>query len=67
METITKLMSLNKDNQQIILLWIVRDLLNWKSDDRVKSELRNHSAMLYEGLQHQINKVYDKQTKNEEE
>ena len=67
METITKLMSLNKDSQQIVLLWILRDLLNWKSDDRVKSELRNHSAMLYEALQHQINKAYVKQMKNEEE
>ena len=67
METITKLMSLNKDSQQIVLLWILRDLINWKTNDRVREDIRSHSAMLYEAIQHQINKAYDKQTKNEEE
>ena len=67
METISKLMSLNKDSQQIVLLWILRDLINWKTNDRVRDDIRNHSAMLYEAVQHQINKVYDKQTKSEEE
>mgnify|MGYP001198878408 FL=1 len=67
METITKLMSLNKDSQQIVLLWILRDLINWKTNDRVREDIRGHSAMLYEAIQHQINKAYDKQTKNEEE
>ena len=58
METITKLMSLNKDSQQIVLLWILRDLINWKTNDRVREDIRGHSAMLYEAIQHQINKAY---------
>jgi len=42
---------------------MIRDLVNWKTNDRVRDELRSHSAMLLEAFLYQINK----QTINEEE
>ena len=62
-KTIEKLQLLNNKQLTNIILWLIRDLLNWSKNDRVRDELRSHSAMLLEAFLYQINK----QTINEEE
>ena len=58
-----KLQLLNNKQLTTIILWLIRDLLNWSKNDRVRDELRSHSAMILEAFLYQINK----QTINEEE
>ena len=58
-----KIFLLNNKQLTRIILWIIRDLLNWSKNDRVRDELRSHSAMILEAFLYQINK----QTINEEE
>lgn len=58
-----KIFLLNNKQLTRIILWIIRDLLNWSKNDRVRDELRSHSAMLLEAFIYQINK----ETINEEE
>lgn len=58
-----KILLLNNKQLTRIILWIIRDLLNWSKNDRVRDELRSHSAMLLEAFIYQINK----ETINEEE
>ena len=60
-EKIDIIMNLDKDKLQSIVLWILRDLINWKTNDRVVPELRNHSAMLLEAFEYQITKAHTKQ------
>ena len=62
-KAIEKLQLLNNKQLTKIILWILRDLINWSKNDRVRDELRSHSAMLLEALIYQINK----ETINEEE
>ncbi len=62
-KAIEKLQLLNNKQLTNIILWLIRDLLNWSKNDRVRDELRSHSAMLLEAFIYQINK----QTINEEE
>jgi hypothetical protein len=62
-KAIEKLQLLNNKQLTRIILWILRDLINWSKNDRVRDELRSHSAMLLEALIYQINK----ETINEEE
>jgi hypothetical protein len=62
-KAIEKLKLLNNKQLTTIILWLIRDLLNWSKNDRVRDELRSHSAMLLEAFLYQINK----QTINEEE
>ena len=62
-KAIEKLQLLNNKQLTRIILWILRDLINWSKNDRVRDELRTHSAMLLEALIYQINK----ETINEEE
>ena len=62
-KAIKKLQLLNNKQLTTIILWLIRDLLNWSKNDRVRDELRSHSAMLLEALIYQINK----ETINEEE
>lgn len=62
-KAIEKLKLLNNKQLTTIILWLIRDLLNWSKNDRVRDELRSHSAMLLEAFIYQINK----QTINEEE
>ena len=62
-KAIEKLQLLNNKQLTTIILWLIRDLLNWSKNDRVRDELRSHSAMLLEAFLYQINK----QTINEEE
>lgn len=62
-KAIEKLKLLNNKQLTTIILWLIRDLLNWSKNDRVRDELRSHSAMILEAFLYQINK----QTINEEE
>ena len=62
-KAIEKLQLLSNKQLTTIILWLIRDLLNWSKNDRVRDELRSHSAMLLEAFLYQINK----QTINEEE
>lgn len=62
-KAIEKLQLLKNKQLTRIILWIIRDLINWSKNDRVRDELRSHSAMLLEALIYQINK----ETINEEE
>ncbi|MAV33542.1 MAG: hypothetical protein CMQ02_08925 [Gammaproteobacteria bacterium] len=62
-KTIEKLQLLSNKQLTTIILWLIRDLLNWSKNDRVRDELRSHSAMILEAFLYQINK----QTINEEE
>lgn len=62
-KAIEKLQLLNNKQLTNIILWLIRDLLNWSKNDRVRDELRSHSAMILEAFLYQINK----QTINEEE
>tara|TARA_S200002703_G_scaffold101366_1_gene87805 strand:- start:460 stop:654 length:195 start_codon:yes stop_codon:yes gene_type:complete len=62
-KAIKKLQLLNNKQLTNIILWLIRDLLNWSKNDRVRDELRSHSAMILEAFLYQINK----QTINEEE
>jgi hypothetical protein len=62
-KAIKKLQLLNNKQLTTIILWLIRDLLNWSKNDRVRDELRSHSAMILEAFLYQINK----QTINEEE
>jgi len=55
-KAIEKLQLLNNKQLTRIILWILRDLINWSKNDRVRDELRTHSAMLLEALIYQINK-----------
>ena len=55
-KAIEKLQLLNNKQLTKIILWILRDLINWSKNDRVRDELRSHSAMLLEALIYQINK-----------
>ena len=54
-------MNLDKDKLQSIVLWVLRDLINWKTNDRVKQELRDYSAMLLEAFEYQITTAHTKQ------
>ena len=60
-EKIDIIMNLDKDKLQSLVLWLLRDLINWKTNDRVIPELRNHSAMLLEAFEYQITKAHTKQ------
>ena len=62
-KAIEKLQLLSNKQLTTIILWLIRDLLNWSKNDRVRDELRSHSAMILEAFLYQINK----QTINEEE
>lgn len=62
-KAIEKLQLLNNKQLTRIILWLIRDLINWSKNDRVRDELRSHSAMLLEAFLYQINK----ETINEEE
>jgi hypothetical protein len=62
-EAINKLQLLNNKQLTRIILWLIRDLLNWSKNDRVRDDLRTHSAMILEAFLYQINK----ETINEEE
>ena len=62
-KAIEKLQLLNNKQLTRIILWLIRDLLNWSKNDRVRNELRSHSAMILEAFIYQINK----ETINEEE
>lgn len=62
-KAIEKLQLLNNKQLTNIILWLIRDLLDWSKNNRVRDELRSHSAMLLEAFLYQINK----QTINEEE
>jgi hypothetical protein len=62
-KALNKLELLTKKQLKTVILWMIRDLVNWKTNDRVRDELRSHSAMLLEAFLYQINK----QTINEEE
>lgn len=62
-KAIEKLQLLNNKQLTNIILWLIRDLLNWSKNNRVRHDLRLHSAMLLEAFLYQINK----QTINEEE
>jgi hypothetical protein len=66
METIEKLMQLQKDQLQTISLWILRDLINWAGNDRVVSNIRGHNQMLLEAYKYQIDKAYSKMSFEEE-
>ena len=62
-KAIKKLQLLNNKQLTTIILWLIRDLLNWSKNDRVRDDLRSHSAIILEAFLYQINK----QTINEEE
>ena len=62
-KALNKLELLTKKQLKTVILWMIRDLVNWKTNDRVRDELRTHSGMLLEAFLYQINK----QTINEEE
>jgi hypothetical protein len=60
-EKIDIIMNLDKDKLQSIVLWVLRDLLNWNTNDRVKLELRDFSGMLLEAFEYQITKAHTRQ------
>ena len=60
MDYIYKLNKLNKEQLLTVLLFMMRDVLNWSTNDRVVESLRQHNAMQYEALKHQIDKQYKK-------
>ena len=55
-EALTKLQLLTKKQLTRIILWLIRDLINWKTDNRVIETKREHNALMLEALLHQINK-----------
>jgi len=55
-KAIEKLQLLNNKQLTRIISWLIRDLLNWSKNDRVRDDLRTHSAMILEGFLYQINK-----------
>ena len=55
-EALTKLQLLTNKQLTRIILWLIRDLINWKTDNRVIETKREHSALMLEALLHQINK-----------
>ena len=62
-EALNKLQLLNNKQLTRIILWLIRDLVNWSKNDRVIDSTRTHSAMLLEAMLYQINK----ETLDEEE
>ena len=66
MDYIYKLNKLNKEQLLTVLLFMMRDVLNWSTNDRVVESLRQHNAMQYEALKHQIDKQYKKINLEEE-
>lgn len=60
MDYIYKLNKLNKEQLLTVLLFMMRDVLNWSTNDRVVESIRQHNAMQYEALKHQIDKQYKK-------
>jgi len=63
MDEIIKLNQLTKKQLRTIILFMLRDTLNWSTNDRVIETIRQHNAMQYEAIKYQINKHY----KNQEE
>lgn len=66
MDYIYKLNKLNKEQLLTVLLFMMRDVLNWSTNDRVVESIRQHNAMQYEALKHQIDKQYKKINLEEE-
>tara|TARA_R100000458_G_scaffold5280_1_gene4290 strand:+ start:380 stop:664 length:285 start_codon:yes stop_codon:yes gene_type:complete len=61
-----KLFQLGTKDWFDILMWIANDLYVWKSDTKARDEIKLHSAMLYECLEHQINKAIIRINREEE-
>jgi hypothetical protein len=66
LDTIEKLNQLNKEQLRTVILFMLRDTLNWSTNIRVVDMIRQHNAMQYEAIKHQINKAYTKLVKEEE-
>jgi len=58
MDTIDKLNQLSKEQLRTVILFMLRDTLNWSTNDRVVQTIRQHNAMQYEAIKHQINKQF---------
>ena len=63
MDEITKLNQLTKEQLRTVVLFMLRDTLNWSTNDRVVETIRQHNAMQYEAIKHQIDKQYKKVAK----
>ena len=46
-KAIEKLKLLNNKQLTTIILWLIRDLLNWSKNDRVRDELRSHLSLIH--------------------
>lgn len=66
MDTIEKLNELSKEQLRNVILFMLRDTLNWSTNDRVVQTIRQHNAMQYEAIKYQINKQFNKLIKEEE-
>jgi len=58
MDTIDKLNQLSKEQLRTVVLFMLRDTLNWSTNDRVVETIRQHNAMQYEAIKHQIDKQF---------
>jgi uncharacterized protein (UPF0333 family) len=66
MDTIEKLNELSKEQLRNVILFMLRDTLNWSTNDRVVQIIRQHNAMQYEAIKYQIDKQFNKLIKEEE-
>jgi hypothetical protein len=66
MDTIEKLNELSKEQLRNVILFMLRDTLNWSTNDRVVQTIRQHNAMQYEAIKYQIDKQFNKLIKEEE-
>ena len=55
-----KLNTLNADELKQVIQWTLNDLQAWSNNDRVKTDIGNHCAMLHEAVSYQISKAVDK-------
>lgn len=55
-----KLNTLNVDELKQVIQWTLNDLQAWSNNDRVKTGIGNHCAMLHEAVSYQISKAVDK-------
>jgi len=57
-----KLDTLDVDELKKVIQWTLDDLQAWSNDDRAKTQIGNHCAMLLEAVSYQINKAVDKKS-----
>jgi hypothetical protein len=60
-----KLNILDVDELRQVIQWTLNDLQAWSNDDRAKTQIGNHCAMLHEAVSYQISKAVDKKGNND--